>query len=59
MRGVATHLQMLMLEGCVLGRFKPTDVAKAAELLATGAILGRSFAPHEAHIPYLLQFKAC
>ncbi|KAJ3341524.1 DNA polymerase zeta [Gonapodya sp. JEL0774] len=30
--------------------------SRAADLLSSGAVLGRPFQPHEAHIPYLLQF---
>lgn len=37
--------------------YDPKDVSRAASLLLAGAILGRSFQPHESHVPYLLQFK--
>jgi hypothetical protein len=33
-------------------------VGRAAQLLLSGAVLGRRFQPYEAHIPYLLQIKA-
>lgn len=36
----------------------PTHIARAVHLLRTGAALSREFQPHEAHIPYLLQFFA-
>lgn len=32
-------------------------MAKAAEAIVSGAILGLKLQPYEAHIPYLLQFK--
>ncbi|RMZ55343.1 hypothetical protein APUTEX25_003481, partial [Auxenochlorella protothecoides] len=37
--------------------YNPQDVRRAATLLQTGAVLGRVWQPHEAHVPYLLQFK--
>jgi hypothetical protein len=36
----------------------PSFVGKVAGLLNAGAVMGRPFQPHEAHIPYLLQFLA-
>ncbi|KAF9605350.1 hypothetical protein IFM89_016485 [Coptis chinensis] len=36
--------------------YYPHEVARVATLLLDGAILGRSYQPHESHIPYLLQF---
>ena len=36
--------------------FEPTAVARAAELLRSGAVLKHPFLCMEAHIPYLLQF---
>ncbi|XP_077217687.1 recovery protein 3 isoform X2 [Tasmannia lanceolata] len=36
--------------------YYPHEVARAATLLLGGAVLNRSFQPHESHIPYLLQF---
>eukprot|EP00898_Chlorokybus_atmophyticus_P008072 jgi/Chlat1/8266/Chrsp78S07693 len=38
--------------------YKPHDVGRIASVLQSGAVLNRKFQPHEAHIPYLLQFKA-
>jgi len=37
--------------------YDPRDVARAASLLQSGAILSRRWQPHESHIPYLLQLK--
>ncbi|KAK9830528.1 hypothetical protein WJX72_012277 [[Myrmecia] bisecta] len=37
--------------------FNPMEVGKVAALMQNGAVLGRSFQPHEAHVPYLLQLK--
>jgi len=37
--------------------YDPKDVKAAAEMLSSGAILGRSFQPYESHVPYLLQMK--
>ncbi|KXS22182.1 hypothetical protein M427DRAFT_106570, partial [Gonapodya prolifera JEL478] len=34
----------------------PFACSRAADLLASGAIMGRPLQPHESHIPYLLQF---
>ncbi|PIA61591.1 hypothetical protein AQUCO_00300837v1 [Aquilegia coerulea] len=36
--------------------YYPHEVARVASLLLEGAVLDRSFQPHESHIPYLLQF---
>jgi len=36
--------------------FNPNTSKKLAELLLAGAIMNRSFQPHETHIPFLLQF---
>lgn len=36
--------------------YHPHEVARAASLLLGGAVLNRSFQPHESHFPYLLQF---
>eukprot|EP00892_Ulva_mutabilis_P005116 jgi/Ulvmu1/2977/UM015_0017.1 len=36
---------------------RPAEVAKAAEAVGSGAVLGVKLQPYEAHIPYLLQFK--
>ncbi|ERN16936.1 hypothetical protein AMTR_s00057p00185570 [Amborella trichopoda] len=36
--------------------YYPHEVARVASLLLGGAILNRSFQPHESHIPFLLQF---
>ncbi|XP_052192570.1 DNA polymerase zeta catalytic subunit isoform X3 [Diospyros lotus] len=36
--------------------YHPHDVSRAANLLLGGAVLDRSFQPHESHIPFLLQF---
>ncbi|XP_076819341.1 DNA polymerase zeta catalytic subunit-like isoform X2 [Clavelina lepadiformis] len=35
--------------------YQPGDVKRVCELLQAGAIMHRSFQPHEAHIPYILQ----
>ncbi|KAK1804828.1 hypothetical protein P4O66_003667 [Electrophorus voltai] len=35
--------------------YNPQMVRRACELLQGGAVMGKSFQPHEAHIPYLLQ----
>eukprot|EP00741_Cyanophora_paradoxa_P018140 tig00021038_g17514.t1 len=35
--------------------YNPGLVSRAAALLQSGAVLGRAFQPHEAHIPFLLQ----
>ena len=37
--------------------YDPKDVTVAAEMLSSGAILGRPFQPYESHVPYLLQMK--
>ena len=37
--------------------YDPRDVGRAASLLLAGAVLGRSFQPHESHVPYLLALK--
>jgi hypothetical protein len=39
-------------------RYNPQDVGRVARLLQAGAVMGRRFQPHEAHIPFLLQLKA-
>lgn len=36
--------------------YNPRFIKKAANLLQSGAILGRVFQPHESHVPYILQF---
>ncbi|XP_033611757.1 DNA polymerase zeta catalytic subunit isoform X3 [Cryptotermes secundus] len=36
--------------------YNPLMVKKAAELLQSGAILNKIYQPHEAHLPYILQF---
>lgn len=36
--------------------YKPSLIKKAANILQEGQVLGQSFQPHEAHIPYVLQF---
>ncbi|KAL5701114.1 DNA-directed DNA polymerase [Ranunculus cassubicifolius] len=36
--------------------YYPHEVARVATLLLDGAVLERSYQPHESHIPYLLQF---
>ncbi|XP_063709325.1 DNA polymerase zeta catalytic subunit [Culicoides brevitarsis] len=36
--------------------FNPGLVRRVANLLLSGAIMNRSFQPHESHIPYILQF---
>ncbi|EDW74045.1 uncharacterized protein Dwil_GK21718 [Drosophila willistoni] len=36
--------------------FNPRFVRRAANLLQSGAILGKNFCPHESHVPYILQF---
>uniref|UniRef100_A0A023F1I9 DNA polymerase n=1 Tax=Triatoma infestans TaxID=30076 RepID=A0A023F1I9_TRIIF len=36
--------------------YKPSLIKKAASILQEGQVLGQSFQPHEAHIPYILQF---
>jgi hypothetical protein len=36
---------------------RPAAVAKAADALVSGAVMGLKLQPFEAHIPYLLQFK--
>ena len=36
--------------------FNPRFVRRAANLLQNGAILNKSFHPHESHVPYILQF---
>ncbi|XP_066995085.2 uncharacterized protein PolZ1 [Anabrus simplex] len=36
--------------------YNPLMVKKAAELLQNGAILNQVFQPHEAHVPFILQF---
>lgn len=37
--------------------YDPRDVPRAASLLLAGAVLGQTWQPHEAHIPYMLQLK--
>ncbi|CAB3369259.1 Hypothetical predicted protein [Cloeon dipterum] len=36
--------------------YNPNLIKKAAELLQNGSVLGRMFQPHEAHLPFTLQF---
>uniref|UniRef100_A0A1J3GRC6 DNA polymerase n=1 Tax=Noccaea caerulescens TaxID=107243 RepID=A0A1J3GRC6_NOCCA len=36
--------------------YHPHDVARAANLLLEGAVLGKSLQPYESHIPFILQF---
>ncbi|KAJ3374695.1 DNA polymerase zeta [Allomyces arbusculus] len=36
----------------------PSNIPRLAELLTSGAILGRAMQAHESHLPYLFQFKA-
>ncbi|KOC60944.1 DNA polymerase zeta catalytic subunit [Habropoda laboriosa] len=36
--------------------YNPAMIKRAAELLQNGTILGQSLQPHEAHIPFILQF---
>ncbi|KAG7244176.1 hypothetical protein INR49_004249 [Caranx melampygus] len=36
--------------------FNPQMVKRVCELLQSGAVMSKSYQPHEAHIPYLLQF---
>ncbi|XP_073844954.1 DNA polymerase zeta catalytic subunit [Musca autumnalis] len=36
--------------------FNPRFVRRAANLLQNGAIMNKNFHPHEAHVPYILQF---
>ncbi|XP_065331760.1 DNA polymerase zeta catalytic subunit isoform X2 [Cloeon dipterum] len=36
--------------------YNPNLIKKAAELLHNGSVLGRMFQPHEAHLPFTLQF---
>ncbi|KAL3883653.1 hypothetical protein ACJMK2_029895 [Sinanodonta woodiana] len=36
--------------------YNPSMVRKAADLLLGGAVMNKSFQPHESHIPYTLQF---
>ncbi|XP_034191284.2 DNA polymerase zeta catalytic subunit [Osmia lignaria lignaria] len=36
--------------------YNPAMIKRAAELLQNGTILNQSFQPHEAHIPFILQF---
>ncbi|XP_011292459.1 DNA polymerase zeta catalytic subunit [Musca domestica] len=36
--------------------FNPRFVRRAANLLQNGAIMNKHFHPHEAHVPYILQF---
>ena len=37
--------------------YDPKDLNKVATVLLSGAVLGQSFQPYEAHVPYLLKFK--
>ena len=39
-----------------LSLLSPASVSTAASILLSGALLGQSFQPYEAHIPYTLQF---
>lgn len=36
--------------------FNPSTAKKLAELLLAGAVMNRSFQPHETHVPFMLQF---
>jgi len=36
--------------------YNPNLIKKAADLLLNGSVLGRVFQPHEAHLPYTMQF---
>lgn len=36
--------------------FNPRFIRRAANLLQNGAILNKTFHPHESHVPYILQF---
>ncbi|XP_010511693.1 PREDICTED: DNA polymerase zeta catalytic subunit-like isoform X3 [Camelina sativa] len=36
--------------------YHPPDVARAASLLLSGAVLGKILQPYESHIPFILQF---
>ncbi|XP_046847347.1 DNA polymerase zeta catalytic subunit-like [Xenia sp. Carnegie-2017] len=36
--------------------YNPRIIPKLVDLLQNGAILNKSFQPHEAHVPYILQF---
>ncbi|XP_010243556.1 PREDICTED: DNA polymerase zeta catalytic subunit [Nelumbo nucifera] len=36
--------------------YYPHEIARIANILQGGAVLDKSFQPHESHIPYLLQF---
>ena len=40
-----------------LSLYNPREVSRAALLMQSGAVLGRRWQPHEAHVPFLLQFK--
>ena len=42
---------------CVLRRYNPTDVGRAAKLLQGGGVVGKNLQPFEAHVPFLLQLK--
>lgn len=46
-----------LLALCPPCRLRPAAVAKAADALVSGAVMGLKLQPFEAHIPYLLQFK--
>ncbi|XP_046848522.1 DNA polymerase zeta catalytic subunit-like isoform X2 [Xenia sp. Carnegie-2017] len=37
--------------------YNPRIIPKLVDLLQNGAILNKSFQPHEAHVPYILQIK--
>eukprot|EP00887_Chlorella_sp_A99_P007603 scaffold20.g7603.t1 len=37
--------------------YRPQDVNRAANLMLSGAVLGRPWQPHESHLPYLLKVK--
>jgi hypothetical protein len=38
-------------------RLRPSMVAKAANAIVSGMVLGLRLQPYEAHLPFLLQFK--
>lgn len=37
--------------------YDPKDLSRVANVLLSGAVLGQTFQPFEAHVPYLLKFK--
>nr|CAB3265529.1 DNA polymerase zeta catalytic subunit-like [Phallusia mammillata] len=36
--------------------YTPSDVKRSSDLLQAGAIMNQSYQPHEAHVPFILQF---